>query len=390
MSYDTVNGLVVPGEDELLDSLVAALKAKPRWGPAIHTGPESVLGQLLRVMATALHDALTDLADVEASLWLSGASGTALDRLVALAGITREAATHSTVTLTCSGSQGTVIPAGSRVAGEDGQYWQTTQNATIGAGGTVDVPAQSVETGPVEGPAGTITTIVDTVAGWDSVTNNDDAVLGRYEETDDALRRRYLRQLALGGGSTVTAIQNRLEAVSWVSAATVVENTDLEANSEGQPGRSIQPVVYPSTTDAAQIQELAQALWGTRGIPAGVRTWGTQSYTITDPHGNPYTVRWSWATTVACQVQVTLVDYTSALPGDYQTRIKQAVTDYFGTLSIGTDVLADAIAARIWNSVDGLRDIDVQVARSGGSWAQVVDMGSTEIATISTSDITIS
>ena len=103
--------------------------------------------------------------------------GSYLDLKVAEAGLTRLAAVAGVGQVTFTGTVGTVIPAGSRVStvgttNVPALYFDTTANATIGAGGTVSVNVIA-EVAGVAGNvlAGTVTLLGGYMAGITAVTN---------------------------------------------------------------------------------------------------------------------------------------------------------------------------------------------------------------------------
>lgn len=115
-------------------------------------------------------------------------------------GITRRPAVAATVTLRFTGAPGTVIPAGTRVSTVSTQtvpavLFETTQAATIPAGGSVDVPAVAVQPGAAGNvAAGTLTMLASPLPGVTSVTNPSAAAGGIDEEDDDTLRARLLER----------------------------------------------------------------------------------------------------------------------------------------------------------------------------------------------------
>lgn len=113
-------------------------------------------------------------------------------------GVERRPAVAATVMLRFTGAPGTVIPAGTQVSTPSTEtapaiVFATTQEATIGGSGTVDVPAQAVEPGSSGNvAAGTLTMLADPIPGVESVTNPSAATGGVDEEDDESLRARLL------------------------------------------------------------------------------------------------------------------------------------------------------------------------------------------------------
>jgi uncharacterized phage protein gp47/JayE len=109
-------------------------------------------------------------------------------------GITPKPALKATGQVTFTGTDGTVIPIGTRVSTDDIEsiYFVTTAEGTI-TDGSVTVAAEA-ETAGASGnvAAGKITLVVGDLAGVTSVTNNSPFDGGADEESDEALLQRYL------------------------------------------------------------------------------------------------------------------------------------------------------------------------------------------------------
>lgn len=109
-------------------------------------------------------------------------------------GITPREALKATGQVTFAGTDGTVIPVGTRLSTDDVEpiYFVTTEEGTI-TGGTVTVDAEA-ETAGVRGnvATGKITLVVGDLSGVTSVTNNVPFDGGADEESDESLLQRYL------------------------------------------------------------------------------------------------------------------------------------------------------------------------------------------------------
>jgi len=101
------------------------------FGNNTRVDAQSVNGQIIGVMSERLADLWALLEQIYAAGFLDGATGAALDDLVAHAAITRKPATYSVATITLTGTSGTV-PAGSIFADAAGTHWVTTADGSIG------------------------------------------------------------------------------------------------------------------------------------------------------------------------------------------------------------------------------------------------------------------
>lgn len=124
--------------------------------------------------------------------------GQFLDYRAAEHGLERKAATKATGQVTITGSNGTVVPAGSLFATGAGIQFQTTTDVTIGESGSVTVDIEAVEAGAKGNvPADTITEIPVSIAGVTAVTNENPTTGGTDEESDTALLARLLEKVRM-------------------------------------------------------------------------------------------------------------------------------------------------------------------------------------------------
>ena len=118
-------------------------------------------------------------------------------------GVDRRLATCAVVVLTITGTVGATVPYGSLFAATNGENFITSEVATIGADGTVDVKAMALHAGTAGNvDAGSITKIPASIYGVSNVTNKAAAYDGFDQEDDATLLKRLLfkvRQPATSG-----------------------------------------------------------------------------------------------------------------------------------------------------------------------------------------------
>src|SRR5690554_3269440 len=176
--------------DQILQELNDGFKAA--FGDNWDTDPESPQGQAIGSIAEALAD-LWEMGEGAYNAFNpSGATGISLSNLVPLNSLSRSPASPTIVTLELTGVPGTTIPSGSLVSIEGGAQFSTVETVEI-ENGIASVTAHSVETGPIQAQAGTITSIDTPITGWDAVSNPQAGILGRTEESDTDLRARRER-----------------------------------------------------------------------------------------------------------------------------------------------------------------------------------------------------
>lgn len=261
------------------------------FGTDIATHGESVLGQLNATFAAAVAESWEVLHAVYRSLYPNSATGEALDQVCSFNDVTRLPATKSTITLECAGSPGTLLLVG-RVVSVDltGERFVSTENKTIGTGGTVDVPFESENYGPIFLGTGQDLTIETPVAGWSTVAANEDADLGRDLETDAALRLRRAQLLQAQASGTIEAIRTGVLNVDGVSSVYVYENVSMVTDGRSLPPKSFE-VIVEGGTDA----DVAQAIFDNK--PAGIDSYGHApedvSVVVTDSMSINHTIKFT-------------------------------------------------------------------------------------------------
>lgn len=367
-----------------LENIVAELEAlyRANLGAGVNLQPESPYAQILGVHA-GREDELWQLAEAcYQARRADMAGGVAQDTLYALSGARRLPATRSSVVLTCGGQPGTPLSAGRQVS-IDGRYpFVTLADAVIGAGGTVDVAAAATEYGPIIAVAGSLTTIDTAVGGWDSVTNAEDAVLGRNRELDAAFRLRREQLLHGTGNAACDALRAAVLAVDGVTACTIFENTSSAEDAEGRPPHSVEAVVQGGADE-----DVGAAVWKKA---AGIRTFGDTEVQVLDSRGDARTVFFSRTEELEIYVDIS-ADW--AVPGDpeyvdgvtlswedaedalIEAVLAYAASKYSGGVSVYASMLAAAAA-----QVPGAKNIVVTVGTSSPPAASSVAVNSRQVA----------
>lgn len=155
----------------------------------------SVVYILARVIAGAAHMLHGHLEFLSLQVFPDKSQGEFLVRQARLFGITRNAAVFATGTATVTGSNGTVIPAGSRLRRADGAEYLTNADVTIAGG--VATPALTAVVAGLAGNAiiGVVLNFESPIAGANSAVTVVSLVNGTDEESDDLLRVRLLARM---------------------------------------------------------------------------------------------------------------------------------------------------------------------------------------------------
>ncbi|HIH4921612.1 TPA: baseplate J/gp47 family protein [Klebsiella pneumoniae] len=328
----TAEGISAPDYQTVLDTITGYFQQI--YGSDAYLEPDSKDGQLVALVALAIHDANNTAISVYRSFSPATALGDALTSNVKINGITRRAATNSTVDLLLTGTVGTTITNGS-VRDTNGVIWNLPATVVIGTDGTVIATATCSSTGSVAAVAGSVNGINTPTRGWASVTNPLAATVGVAAETDAELRVRQSQSVALASLTPFDAVDGAIANVEGVTRHKLFENDTETTDANGLPPHSISAIV-----EGGDATEIANTIRSVKG--QGVSTYGTTAVIVTDKYGNPYTIRFSRPVDVPIYVSITLKALTgySSQVGD---EIKAAVAAYINSLPIGDSVLLSRV-----------------------------------------------
>lgn len=325
---------------------------KLAFGENIDLEPESGFGQFVGILSEGFSDQWESQENVYNSQYPSTAQENQLSNVVMYNGIERQDATNSTVTGTISGTAGTVIPINSQASvASTGLIFETLSQVIIGAGGTITVSMQAVDTGPIEATSGTLTVIETPIFGWTSITNSLDALVGRDEETDAELRiRRELSTQALGQ-NLVDSLFGQLLNIDGVEDAVVISN-GTDAVVDGIPAHQFASSILGGDND-----EIAQAIWN--NTPQGILSYGTTTIAIIDDQGFSQDTKFIRPSDVEIYFKIDITTNTTEFPGTGETDIKDAVVAYgLANFKISDDVIRSEFYTPI-NATPGILTVDL-------------------------------
>lgn len=222
--YVSTSGVVIPDTSDIQEEVVSMFKAV--FGQDIDTTPETIIGRLIEAFTVFLRDTVGITAQNACQFNLNVATGIYLDAIGALFGVSRSSSSRSSVTVTLTGAQGTVIPGGTIFATSDGDAFYLEQDVTLPTDGEDDEietsstgTALSMNYGPVKCLANGMISIVSPLSGLSSVSNSQEATLGTLGESDDSYRRRMLN--AIGGfGGMVPSVYKELYDATYADGGT--------------------------------------------------------------------------------------------------------------------------------------------------------------------------
>jgi len=364
MAYGVTSDGFVPKTVEIIKAEIeASLKSSNALGPNVNVAAHTVLGQLIGIFA-AKHCESWELSEaVYNSRNPDSAVDEALDDIAAICpGISREAASYSTVVATANLDAGITLPVGSvaSVQNSANSRFVTTNSVenTGNSAANFDVAMQAEDTGPVYAAANTLTVIETPIDGWNSITNNSIADAGDYIETNAELRLRREATIRLAGSCHVDAIRADLLNLDNMIDSVVIENeTDYIAN--GLSPHSIQAFVWDGVDEDVANNTIATTIYQNKS--AGIYTHGNTIVTIEDTMGFTRDIRFDRATQLPLYIEIDLL-----VDDDYEgnTAVQEAVTDMASELEIGEDVYVFRIYAAV-AAIEGV--INITAIRLG--WA---------------------
>jgi uncharacterized phage protein gp47/JayE len=388
----TSTGLNLDDFETVRALVVAQLRAT--ISNILDVSPDQPIGQITDITLEHRQQISELLQEIYSAMDPEQATGQSLDALCSMTGTYRNPATYGTVGLTLNLNAATTVPAGSIVAvtGDPDNQWILDADVTSVGAGNYAGTATASETGVIQALAGTITTIVTPVAGWNSVTNALDADEGEEVESDTDLRLRREVELQQGGSTTLGAVVAAVSAIEEVLQVIGYENVRSYVQ-DGMPPKSIEIVYWSgatSPTPAAVVAEIAETIntkaGGIQAYGTDTDGLGTETETVTDAYGS-YEIGFTRAADLRVELEYTLTT-NSDYPGDvtFQAYVASWADDNLG---IGSDVLYTKMIDVGYN-VAGIDNLSLRLRFFGGGWGTAdLSVGGRQIATVDSGDITV-
>lgn len=221
--YLTGSGVIVPDTENVLSDVQQ--EWRDVFGQNLSVEPETPQGRIIELIARQRVFTLQMAAATSNMLNIDKSYGFILDDIGSLFQIQRKSATYTTTQITMSGVADTVIPVGTRLRSDEGYLFENDDEYIIGSNGAVTGVFRAVESGVIPAEQGTITTIVTSVAGLESVINNANAKVGEEQESDQEFRNRIKASLNINSVSVLSAIQSAVGNIEGVLQVKAYENT---------------------------------------------------------------------------------------------------------------------------------------------------------------------
>lgn len=389
----TATGYTRATYDDIVQAKIQ--KAKELFGEDIETSELTPLGKFIRINAFDQAKAEEEAELIYYSRFPNTATGVSLDRLCVFVGITRNPATAAQYSVRVEGTAGYTVPIGFEVGTESGIRFYNMNDTPIGEDSTCIITVECLPefVGSIgEIDYAEITEIInpdvniDRIQGvsWEGDTER---VAGKDEESDYSLRSRFVAAREGQGSCTANSIKSALLRVNTVTSASVVTN-DTDQTVDGRPPHSFECYV---SGGEGQNREIAKVIFDKK--PIGIKTYGTESYTLTDEDGvSPdYTVYFSHTGYVDVFINLK-IKVSSAFEGENGTgEIKENLISYINSLGVGGDVILSTLYGRI-HAVTGVVEVtDLTMATDLNAPPQPmnIEVSDYQIARCSNSNINI-
>ena len=365
--YIDASGYHYPTYNDIRDDMIDHFRQI--YGQDIYLGNDSQDYQMISIFALKIYDTFQAVELDYNNRSPKTAIGTALDGLVKINGLTRKKASYSTVQVTLTGDAGTQVVRGVVRDSNDVQ-WALPYVVNIGNAGTVTITATCKKIGAVGAPAGSVTGIATPTKGWVSVTNKEQAVLGRPVETDKQLRARQTISVANPSQAVIESTKGAIAAVSGVTRYSVLENDTNITDSHGIPGHSISAIV-----EGGADAEIAKAIY-LRKSP-GCGTYGTTAINVFNAENVATKIKFFRPAYVKIDVRIRVKKLTGYTK-EVEAAIINYVKYYLSILAIGQSVYLSsiwAVAARaiadITNPTFSVVEVKLGIAGSNPTVANI-------------------
>lgn len=358
--------------------------------PPLNVEPETPAGQLIDGETALIAEKDAQMLYLANMFNPKTATGRWQDALAKIYFIDRHIGEPTYVTCQVTGRYGTIIPYGALVQSTDGYTFINTAVSTIGANGRGEIIVRCAELGPVEVAAGSVTKIVTTVPGWDTVNNEAAGVIGRDEENQADFEQRRADSVAKNSHGAVASLFGEISNVDNVVACKVIENTTcnwIEKYGVRIPGHSVYISVY-----GGDDADIARAIY--HKLDAGCGMVGSVALTFVpgenedDEPGAVYTYYINRPATKKTGITVT-IRKTPTTPSNVAALIKMAVVKNFtGQNGLDTRVrMATTLySSRFYKSVTGAGVEDLVNVKlhypAGGAAQDSIEIPANELPTL--------
>jgi len=320
-------GIALPHESEILKGVLTDIDSA--FGGGLNPALETPQGQLASSTAAIIGNKNSEFAFYVNQIDPAFADGRMQEAIGRIYFLSRKPGTATTVTATCSGLTGVVIPAGARAQSTDGNIYVCNQTGVIGASGSVDLPFSCTVIGPVSCTTGMLNQIYQAIPGWDAINNSSSGVLGSNVESRAEFETRRRQSVALNSRGSVSAIYASVANVDGVIDLYVTENN--KSTPQVISGVTLLPHSIWVAVTGGSAEDIARAIW--RKKSNGANYNGNTVFIVEDKDGYAfpypsYEVRWETPKSLPILFDVKVAS-NPMLPSDVTAKVKDAIISAF-------------------------------------------------------------
>lgn len=355
-------GPVLPTAAQILAGVQADFDAA--FGTSFDWNLETPQGQIATSLAAIILNCYQLVEYMATQVDPAYSTGRMQDAIGRIYFLERIGAESTVVQATCTGLVGTVIPQYSLARATDGNLYQSTEEGTIGGGGSVDIQFVCTVAGPIACPAGTLSQIYQSVVGWDGITNASDGTIGNDAETAAEFEARRYESVANNSVGTLPAISGAVAEIEGVLDYYAAQNdtaSPLLIGGYTLVAYSIYVAVVGGDSD-----DVARAIWTKK--PPGCAYNGNTTVAVEDddsgysPPYPSYDVTFERPASLPVFFAISIAN-TTFVPADAEDQIKAAIV----SAAAGGD---GGDRARIGSTIYASRFVAPLLAL--GSWMQIV------------------
>lgn len=397
--FNSKTGFDVTEIDDLREQIASewqeAFKEKDR--PLLNTDPETPQGQIIDSQVATVNQKDSEVLYLAQQFDPRTAEGRFQDALAEIYFIKRKPAINSYAMCTINGRAGTQIDAGALIESEiDGTQWSLDQNVIIPVNETITAKFTCLTDGAISASAGTLTKIVTTVTGWDTVTNAT-AIVGSLEESQSAFEQRRKDSVSLNARSTVNAVYANVAQCDGVIAVYAVDNK--KNISETIDNYTLTPHSIFVSVIGGENADIAKAIYD--NLSAGCDYNGNTSVDITNEYSGAVEVVKFYRPDVFNIFVKVQIQNSAQLQNDYENIVKQAVyNNFYGLdstkinnepllrLKMNDDLYSSRFTPSILNA--GITNVlTVQLSLDGSEWINNIHIPITANPTLDLNNIII-
>lgn len=360
----TNRGFVAPLESDILTGVLADMNTA--FGGNLNLSLETPQGQLASSNAAIIGATYDQFCLLTQNVDPAYASGRMQDAIARIYFLERLAARSTIVSAQCTGLAGVTIPVGALAVALDGNIYTCTGSGIIPISGSVTLSFECLATGPIVCEANTLTTIYQSIPGWDSINNSADGVIGVDVETRAAFEERRAQSVALNSRGSLPSVLGAVLALEGVTDVYVTEN--VSTGTVVIKGYVLLPHSLYVAVSGGDGAAIAQAIWSKKAPGCDyngntiVVVYDTNSV-YTPPYPS-YSVKFQRPTNLPIVMVVNIVN-AAQVPSTAVVSIQEAIVSAFSGGDGGprSRIGGNLYATRFYAPIAAL-----------GSWAQIVSL----------------